>query len=481
MSGQYCDQLVEDAMAEAWKQWEGQAVNGEFRLGEYLGGSPLGAVFQFVSDDPTFQAAAVKLIAEESPDSANRLASWKFAASLSHPNLIRIFQRGRCRIGDAKLIYVVMERADEDLSQIIPRRALTEIEASEMLHPALGALAYLHANGLVHSRIKPANIMASGDQLKLSSDGLRRAGEPINDPTDYDAPEGTSLPAGDVWSLGMTLVEVLTQRLPNWDRNKLQDPAVPGNLPASLLDIARHCLRRDPARRWTLAEIAERLRNTAPAQQRMGQPVARNASSGNTWYLIAALILFLVSAGFVSSKLLHRSSRHGSRPPQATAKQSKRPLPEPRPVVDTASAEKKPAAPSDEQKPNAVSPEPVAVSPKPVVVAPAAPAPKIPATAETGNISGVTHRVIPDVAQKSLDTIRGTVRVGITVTVDASGHVTDAVIDSPGPSTYFANVALQAAQQWKFAPSAHGGTSDWNLHFEFSPDGAKATAAQSAP
>ena len=96
-------------------------------------------------------------------------------------------------------------------------------------------------------------------------------------------------------------------------------------------------------------------------------------------------------------------------------------------------------------------------------------------------MSGVTHQVIPDVAQKSLDTIRGTVRVGITVTVDASGHVTDAVIDSPGPSTYFANLALQAAQQWKFAPSSHGGASDWNLHFEFSPDGAKASATQSAP
>ena len=82
--------------------------------------------------------------------------------------------------------------------------------------------------------------------------------------------------------------------------------------------------------------------------------------------------------------------------------------------------------------------------------------------------------------QKSLDTIRGTVRVGIKVSIDPSGKVTDATIDSPGPSKYFANLALDAAQKWKFAPSSSG-TSDWTLRFEFSPDGTQAFAEQSVP
>ena len=70
-------------------------------------------------------------------------------------------------------------------------------------------------------------------------------------------------------------------------------------------------------------------------------------------------------------------------------------------------------------------------------------------------------------------------RVGIKVSVDPSGDVTDATVDSPGPSQYFANLALQAARQWKFA-SAPDGSGDWNLRFEFSVDDTKASAKRSA-
>jgi len=478
-------------MAEAWKQWQGQKVNGEFLLGEYMGGSQNGAVFQTQFGDPNPQPAAIKLISENSSNAKNRLASWQSASTFSHPNLIRIFQAGHCRIGDAKLLYVVMEYADENLSQILPHRPLTEIEASEMLSPVLGALAYLHAKGLVHSRIKPANIMASGDQLKLSSDGIRRAGDPISEPSGYDPPEATSSSAGDVWSLGMMLVEVLTQRLPAPDRHAQVDPNVPKTLPAPLLDIARHCLRRDPARRWTLADIAKR-RNPPLAAQRTEKSVQQSAAPRNIWYLIAALIVLLASIGLVSRRLLKESPRGDAPIPQATEKISKKSPPEPRPVASAAPAEKKseppvaspapaekkseppiekPATPPIE-KPTTSAPPQIAVPP------PTAQAPKVP-EAKAAN-SGVIHQVLPDVPQKSLDTIRGTVRVGIKVTVDPSGKVTDATIDSPGPSTYFANLALDAAQKWKFAPSRNA-SSDWTLRFEFTPDGTQAFAEQSAP
>ncbi len=467
-------------MAEAWKQWEGQAVNAELRLGAYLGGSSRGAVFQLLSDDPNLQATAIKLIAQDSRGAENRFASWRFAASLSHPNLIRIFQSGRCQIGDARLLYVVMELADEDLSQIIPRRPLTEIEAREMLPPALDALAYLHANGLVHGGMKPANIMASGDQLKLSSDGIRRVGDAIEDPGDYDPPESVSSTAGDVWSLGMTLVEVLTQRLPVWDRDAAVDPETPKSLRAPLYDIALSCLRRDPARRWTMTQIVERLKPAVAAAPRIEAPAPRETAPGNTRYLIAALILFLASTGFASWKLLIHPSRDDARVSHVTPKPAKKSLPEPRAVVDTTAPEKKPDARVEERpaervavtKPVAPAP---AAPPKAVTQPVPAPTPKISAGAQVS--SGVTHQVLPEVSSKSLGTIRGTVRVAIAVSVDASGHVSDATIDSQGPSAYFANVALEAARQWKFATSR---ASAWTVHFEFSPDGVKASAAPTA-
>jgi len=478
-------------MAEAWKQWQGQKVNGEFLLGEYMGGSQNGAVFQTQFGDPNPQPAAIKLISENSSNAKNRLASWQSASTFSHPNLIKIFQAGHCRIGDAKLLYVVMEYADENLSQIIPRRPLTEYEASEMLSPVLGALAYLHAKGLAHSRIKPANIMANGDQLKISSDGLRRAGDPISEPSGYDPPEATSSSAGDGWSLGMTLVEVLTQRLPAPDRHAQSDPIVPKTLPAPLLDIARHCLRRDPARRWTLADIAKRL-NPPLAAQRTEKSVQQSAAPRNIWYLIAALIVLLASIGLVSRRLLKESPRSDAPIPQATEKISTKSPPEPRPVASAAPAEKKPEPPVASATPAEKKSEPPIEKPatpsieKPATSAPAqiavppppAQAPKVPEAKAAS--SGVIHQVLPDVPQNSLDTIRGTVRVGIKVSVDPSGKVTDATIDSPGPSSYFANLALDAAQKWEFAPSRNA-SSDWTLRFEFTPDGTQAFAEQSAP
>jgi hypothetical protein len=64
--------------------------------------------------------------------------------------------------------------------------------------------------------------------------------------------------------------------------------------------------------------------------------------------------------------------------------------------------------------------------------------------------------------------------------LQSSDELTDATIDLPGPSTYFANLALQAARQWKFA---HGrdAASDWILRFDFSSDGTEVSAKSSAP
>ena len=73
---------------------------------------------------------------------------------------------------------------------------------------------------MIHGNIKPANILAVGDELKLSSDGIRAMGESEEssvDGTAYDAPgnaTGAISPSSDIWSLGMMLVEALTNRLP---------------------------------------------------------------------------------------------------------------------------------------------------------------------------------------------------------------------------------------------------------------------------
>jgi TonB family protein len=195
--------------------------------------------------------------------------------------LLRNFEAGRCRFGDFDLLYVLMEYAEENLSQFLPQRPLTPAEARDVLTPALQALAFLHGEGLVHGHLRPSNILAIEDQLKLSSDGISSLAEhaeqsnplaadtqqsvpaaSLRHPSPYDAPEiakGIVSPAGDIWSLGITIVEALTQHLPASAGSVAQEPVVPDTLPALFLEIVRHCLQRDPQRRWTVVEIAARL------------------------------------------------------------------------------------------------------------------------------------------------------------------------------------------------------------------------------
>src|SRR5260370_40910168 len=81
-------------------------------------------------------------------------------------------EEGRWGSKNGSRLYVVMEYAEENLSQILPQRSLTESEVRDMLGPVLDALVFLHGKGLVHSRIKPSNILATADQLKLSTEAL---------------------------------------------------------------------------------------------------------------------------------------------------------------------------------------------------------------------------------------------------------------------------------------------------------------------
>jgi TonB family protein len=66
----------------------------------------------------------------------------------------------------------------------------------------------------------------------------------------------------------------------------------------------------------------------------------------------------------------------------------------------------------------------------------------------------VVHRVIPEASDKARNTIHGTVHIIVRVAINSDGTVSSADLDSPAVSQYFADLALKAARQWQFAPSA---------------------------
>src|SRR5256714_13364845 len=156
-------------MSEAWKQWEGQVVDAKFPLQQYVGGSEHSAVFLTERGEPS-QKVAIKFIQVDDSDTESQISRWKRASQLSHPQLLRLFESGRCHLGDFDLLYVVMECAQENLSQFLPQRPLTPAETRDVLEPVLEGLAYLHREGFVHGHIRPSNIFAIDDEVKLASD-----------------------------------------------------------------------------------------------------------------------------------------------------------------------------------------------------------------------------------------------------------------------------------------------------------------------
>ena len=246
-----------------WQQWEGRVINERFPLQQYLGGSKESAVYL---TEINGSKAAIKFIPSDAADAQARASRWGSAGKLFHPHLLQILDTGRWRAEDEpEMRFAVMEYADENLAEILPQRRLKPGEAIEMLLPTLDVLDYLHGHGMVHGSIKPSNIMAAGDELKLSSDGIRPVGsseEPAESRSMYAAPErvkGATLPSGDIWSLGTVLVEALTNRLPVLDRTDEKDPRLPEDIPQPFGDIAAHCLNSDPGRRWSTIEIRECL------------------------------------------------------------------------------------------------------------------------------------------------------------------------------------------------------------------------------
>jgi TonB family protein len=450
-------------MPEAWKKWEGQVVNEEFPLLRYLGGSERSAVFLTKRADREPQDVAIKLILANAENPELQVSWWELAAKLSHPHLLRLFQTGHCELEGTQLLYAVTEYAEESLSQILPYRPLTLEEARDTLRPLLDVLAYIHAKGFVHGHIKPANVMAVGDLIKVSSDGLCGVGESsrvLGATNGYAAPEiadGAGMaPAADVWSLGVTLVEALTQNLPVWKGTEQAELVLPETLP--FFDIASHCLRRNPQQRWTVPEIAERLNQAPVATQK--REVVQPQSSFTKWgYLAPAIAVGLVLLAVLGSKMLH----HHKSDDQAASQQN---------AEVGRSAQNTPGQ-------NSINKE--------ASSAPAsATAPPVAAKNSAGARSQgtVAHQVMPEVLNAALRTVQGKLKVRIKVTVDSSGNVVLAKFDSRGPSKYFAERTVEAARQWKFNPpqvDGRGVPSEWILRFEFTRGGAAVHPAQTFP
>jgi TonB family protein len=552
-------------MSEMWKRWEGQVIDHKYRLESLVGSTDHSVVFQAEYLSPEPRKATVKFVSADTPSREALLAAWNKAAELSHPNLQRILHAGQCNLGDMELLYVAAEYADENLAEIIPHRALTADEAREVLKAAVDVLVYLHSKELTHGHISPPNILAVGEFLKVSSDTIEPLAEKremTRERSEYDAPEIPGPPytkASDVWSLGVTLVEMLTQQRATLPFNENADPVISQNLREPFLEIARNALRRKPQLRWTSVQIAERLNPSAVAAKAVAAGVSTQAVAAAAPVATGAPTVAAQSASVAQAQAVSVTSAPtaprveplsvplSKEPAVPLAKQSRTPgppvqvtVPGPKlvkrealvlpnyalplflfvvilvggtalvkvlrsrrdanPVAATAPVKSAPAAETT-KRPAARAEKAATASAEPTTSAAskaANPAPASAAIRSTESAPVLTARnssdaqgrgevleqALPQVSAKALSTVNGTVRVLVKIHVDAAGQVAGAELQEPGPSKYFADKAVQAAQHWVFtSPEVNGRSteSDWLIRFEYTRDGVKVFPQQVAP
>jgi serine/threonine-protein kinase len=148
------------------------------------------------------------------------------AASLSHPNIVQVYDRGEAEDGTS---YIAMEYVPAGTlkEQIVRRGSFGDRETAAVGAQIADALGAAHERGMIHRDIKPQNVLvtASGD-LKVTDFGIARAASAVTSSVTgaifgtagYISPEqamGEPVgPASDLYSLGVILYEMLTGRLP---------------------------------------------------------------------------------------------------------------------------------------------------------------------------------------------------------------------------------------------------------------------------
>lgn len=519
-------------MSEVWTKWEGQVVAETFLLRRYLGGSDHSGVFLTEDAKQNLANAALKLVPAVPTLADSQLAHWRAAGGVSHPHLIPIFALGRSQLGSLPCLYVVMEYAEQNLADLLRTRPLTDVEVREMLPPFLDALAFLHSKGLVQGQLKPSNILAVGDRLKLASDTIRPADEAttsLSMSSAYDPPEardGSFSTAGDVWSLGVTLFEALTQKVPPRPDERGHGVVLPADFPPAWAVVVRECLSRRPVDRPSVKDlqawISRGLQGSAvsppasspssPSAPPPATPAPSTAEATTTKRstslpqsatslpptMAAPRATAQAAAGEAQNRLVIRAMVEREEPSQAPLE--RRSLRSLVPSIlgavvilvlgwgvvhllwSRSHTHQNAAGASKATVESGNSPIDSARNAQEAVPAPAessqASQPPAPASNSSRGArkavapaSSVVHEEMPVVPHKALATIHGHVKVVVRVTVDESGRVVADTLENAGPSRFFAQRAAEAARKWRFSPADDKASRYWRVHFEFARSG----------
>lgn len=282
------------------------------------------------------------------------------AASLSHPNVVQVYDAGEDELEGHEVSYIVMEYVPGgDLKALIDEKgSLPSDELAGLGSEVASGLAHAHEKGVIHRDIKPHNILIDAyGRPKLTDFGIARALDATQATRTgsylgtalYSSPEqlrGEKVtPKSDVYSLGMSLYQAAVGEAPFGgtpievaSQHVSREPDAPSALGVDLSDgveaLILDCVQKDPDRRPTAEEVHERLREETrlvrttrahvttppvsepsptghtrpePAEHPTGPPpgAARDGGGRRRWpILLAAAALLLVLLGTATAATL---------------------------------------------------------------------------------------------------------------------------------------------------------------------------------
>jgi serine/threonine protein kinase/beta-lactam-binding protein with PASTA domain len=260
-------------------------LNNRYELEQKIGEGGMARVYRG-RDTRLNRRIAVKVLHSHYASDAGFLQRFhheaQAAANLRHPNIVDVYDVGL----DGDIHYIVMEYVEgSDLKALIARNGPLPVDQAVQIAEAVAnGLSAAHRIGLVHRDIKPQNIIVGpAGQVKITDFGIAKSNLSTAmtetgvtfGTADYISPEQArgqpATPRSDIYSLGVTLYEMLTGRLPFTGDNAIsvamqhvsEEPPPPRmynpRIPPQLEMLVLRALSKDPQDRPATAQEFARL------------------------------------------------------------------------------------------------------------------------------------------------------------------------------------------------------------------------------